>query len=168
MSFGCDGSLPTRKTLAGFTSRWTMLTACAAASADATCLARATDSESDKGARSRRAWRSSPSSHSIARYGSCGLEQAVSDITHHVRVVDRREDLCLTHEPLAVLRRCARSDFDRNKSTTYAITAAVNNAEPAAPRDRLDVEPTGDLRRLVHTMSIPHSIFSVRGDVRFD
>ena len=67
------GRRPTRKTLLGFTSRWTTPRACAAASPSATRRTTVRLSATLRPERPSRWARSSPSSHSIARNGwPCG------------------------------------------------------------------------------------------------
>ena len=131
----------------GLMSRWTTPASCAAASASATWRPTSSACRSESGARRWRAWRSSPSSHSMAMYGepvvepaaepvgAGRLERSEGDDPHDARVVELREHLPLALEArlLGGVDAGRGDDLERDAPRPVTVSSA-RYTMPAAPR----------------------------------
>ena len=142
------GRCPTRNTFDGFTSRWTMPAACAAASASATCAAtsRHCDEVERRAPLALRDVLALEPLHRDVRLPVVELPEG--DDAHDPRVVQPRE-----HAPLAAEARLfarvdarERDDLERDGLAGHLVVRAVHDPDAAAPDLALDDEAAREAR----------------------
>ena len=119
---------------------------CAAVERVGDALREPTLSASVSSARRRRADRSSPSSHSIARYGP--RRDAVRDVADDAGVRELRQHGRLAQEPLGLADLAEH--LQRDDLVRRAVERAKHTAHAALAGERLDREPAVDERARLH------------------